>query len=157
MAQAMKIRLISICLTLMVLNSTTVIGVEKKKEIPPAKRKDIIRLIEVTGANMMAFQIVEQIKAMYHEKGSSIPDSFWENALADEDIVRLVSMLVPVYDRHFTHKEIKELIKFYSSPIGEKMLKATPQVIRDSIQVGNRWGMEMHKKIKVQLEEKGLK
>jgi hypothetical protein len=36
-----------------------------------------------------------------------------------------------IYDKHFTHKDIKQLIKFYKSPIGQKMLDKTPELTKD--------------------------
>jgi uncharacterized protein len=39
----------------------------------------------------------------------------------------LADMLLPAYDG-FSNSEIKELIKFYESPMGKKMLKNTPKI-----------------------------
>jgi hypothetical protein len=36
-----------------------------------------------------------------------------------------------IYDKHFTNKDIKQLIKFYKSPIGQKMLDKTPELTKD--------------------------
>lgn len=34
--------------------------------------------------------------------------------------------MVALYDEHFTHEEIKDMIAFYGSPTGQKMLEKTP-------------------------------
>ncbi|MDR1585656.1 MAG: DUF2059 domain-containing protein [Prevotellaceae bacterium] len=33
-----------------------------------------------------------------------------------------------IYDKFFTHEDIKDLIKFYESPTGKKMLEKTPEI-----------------------------
>ena len=40
----------------------------------------------------------------------------------------------PLYDIYFTVDELKDLIIFYKSPIGEKWVKVEPQLIQESIQ-----------------------
>jgi hypothetical protein len=39
--------------------------------------------------------------------------------------------MIKIYDKHFTHDEIKELITFYESPVGKKMLEKTPEITKD--------------------------
>ncbi len=40
--------------------------------------------------------------------------------------------LYETYDKHYSVSEIKELIVFYKSPIGQKVLKAMPLILSDS-------------------------
>jgi uncharacterized protein len=39
--------------------------------------------------------------------------------------------LVQIYDKYFTQQEIKDLIGFYESPTGQKMLNITPEITKD--------------------------
>ena len=39
--------------------------------------------------------------------------------------------MVLIYDRHFTHQEVKDLIQFYESKTGKKMLEKTPEIMKD--------------------------
>ncbi len=41
------------------------------------------------------------------------------------------SLKYVVYQRYFTEKELEELVKFYESPIGEKLIWVTPQLMED--------------------------
>lgn len=36
-----------------------------------------------------------------------------------------------IYDKYFTHKEIKDMIKFYKSSTGQKMIEKTPEISKD--------------------------
>ena len=39
--------------------------------------------------------------------------------------------MISIYDRHFSGEEIKDLIKFFESPTGKKMLEKTPEITKD--------------------------
>lgn len=42
--------------------------------------------------------------------------------------------MVPVYQKHFTKGDIDNLVAFYSSPTGEKILREMPSVMADAMQ-----------------------
>lgn len=39
--------------------------------------------------------------------------------------------MVQIYDKHFTQAEIKDLVAFYESPTGKKMIEKTPEITND--------------------------
>jgi len=39
--------------------------------------------------------------------------------------------MVNIYDKHFTHEEIKDLVQFYESPTGKKLLEKNPEITKD--------------------------
>jgi hypothetical protein len=41
--------------------------------------------------------------------------------------------MVSIYDKSFTHAEIKDMIKFYESPTGKKMIEKTPELTTDVV------------------------
>ncbi len=41
--------------------------------------------------------------------------------------------MVNIYDKHFTHEEIKDLVQFYESPTGKKLLEKNPEITKDLI------------------------
>jgi hypothetical protein len=50
--------------------------------------------------------------------------------------IRLVNEdMVQIYDKHFTQQEIKDLINFYESPTGKKMLAKTPEISSDLMNI----------------------
>lgn len=48
----------------------------------------------------------------------------------------LINAIIPIYQRHLTKADIEEMIRFYSSPVGQKLLKEQPQIIQESMQAG---------------------
>jgi hypothetical protein len=56
----------------------------------------------------------------------------------------------PAFSKHFTVAEIKELIAFYESPIGQKFISTTPTVMQET-------GTIMNEKYAPQLQKIGIK
>ena len=40
-----------------------------------------------------------------------------------------MNLLVPIYDKHWTDEDVKGLILFYETPLGQKMITVLPQVM----------------------------
>ena len=56
------------------------------------------------------------------------------------DLDGFVKMMIPIYNKYFTHNEIRELIRFYESSIGKKLLEVTSGINQDSYTAGEQWG-----------------
>jgi len=56
------------------------------------------------------------------------------------------NVYAPLYLKHFTVKEIKDIITFYKSPTGKKFLKKSPRLIQDASKtVNNKYGKQLNK------------
>ena len=55
----------------------------------------------------------------------------------------LDSSAVPIYDKHFSDDEIRGLIKFYETPLGQKAVSALPQVSNELREEGKTWGEQV--------------
>lgn len=129
-----------------------------------AKTEDIKRLMEMTGAKNIATQfasaITQQMFMMLRAGNPEIPDRAFE-VMANELMAffsekmsapgGLLDLTIPVYDKHFTHKEIKELLAFYESPIGKKVIQTLPQVTSESMAIGQRWGESLGPEIETRI------
>jgi hypothetical protein len=67
----------------------------------------------------------------------------------------LVNLIIPIYDRNFTDEEVKQLIIFYSSPVGKKILEKMPPIMQECMQVGKNWGADLYEKVAARLKQKG--
>ena len=73
--------------------------------------------------------------------------------VVDESIERMY----PIYAKHFTAAEIRQLTAFYKTPVGAKTLSTMPQVINESMQAGvtifqPRLNALMEKTVKTQID-----
>ena len=60
--------------------------------------------------------------------------TFSDPALMDE----IAAEFVPLYARHFTAAEIRQLAAFYKTPIGMKMIAVMPQIAGESMQISQK-------------------
>lgn len=54
----------------------------------------------------------------------------------DVPLDEMVNAIIPIYQRHLTKADIDELIRFYSSPVGQKLLREQPQILQEGMQAG---------------------
>ncbi len=52
----------------------------------------------------------------------------------------MLDLAIPVYDKYLSDADIKGLIEFYSTPLGQKMIKALPNIMTESGEKGRQWG-----------------
>lgn len=100
---------------------------EAEAEGLTAEKKELItRLIEANGAresmNQTFAQIIDSVPADAKAK-------YQKMFKVDE----IISRLLPVYARHYTTQELKEIIIFYKSPVGQKHIQTTPDVMKETM------------------------
>jgi len=49
---------------------------------------------------------------------------------------KMTTALAKAYSQYFTAQELTELVKFYKTPLGQKLIKATPQLSAQSEAIG---------------------
>jgi len=122
-------------------------------KIDPAKEADIRRLLDVTGAAGLATQMMDQMEhgirplmtsslppGEYREK---LVELFFEKFKSKIDSNQLIALIIPIYDKYYTHAEIKSLIEFYESPVGKKVATSMPKVLAESQAAGGQWGQQI--------------
>lgn len=69
----------------------------------------------------------------------------------------LMQAVLPVYQQHFTHEEIREMTRFYASPAGQKLLSEMPVITLESIKAAapilQRWGITEAAEMKASADE----
>ena len=55
----------------------------------------------------------------------------------------LYSVLYPVYEKHFDIFELNKLVTFYESPLGQKLVRVSPQLLTESLSLGREWGLSL--------------
>ena len=117
------------------------------KPIDPVKDSDIRSLMELIGAHDLVQDAVNNSSEQYREKllatvpnndkGQVFVTSFIESYQKKFDVDQLTEQLVVIYDKHYTDDEIKTLLQFYGSPVGQKVAAEMPKITRE-IQAASR-------------------
>lgn len=45
--------------------------------------------------------------------------------------------------KKISHEELKQLLDFYQTPLGQKLAKLSKESYKESIEIGEKWGMEL--------------
>jgi hypothetical protein len=66
-----------------------------------------------------------------------------------------IGRLVPVYQHHFTADELDGLLKFYRSPLGQKVINEMPTTMAEANQAGQQWSHERSAQMISELKQMG--
>jgi hypothetical protein len=109
--------------------------------IDPAKEADIRSLMELVGsrdlvqdgANTAIEQSREKLLATVpnNEQGQAFVNAFAASYEKKFDVDQVTDQLVAVYDKHYTDDEIRGLLQFYGSPLGQKVAAEMPKINRE--------------------------
>ncbi len=121
------------------------------------KREDIEKLLRVTGSAQMGIQVMNQMIESMKTAMPQVPAEFWSEFQKEVDPDELTQLVVPVYDRYLTHDDVKQLIAFYETPAGKKLVSVQPSIVKDSMRAGETWGQQVARRVLSRLEEKGYK
>lgn len=87
-------------------------------------------------------QVADQLKKEYAPKSAEI-----ENEVAK------------VYAQHFTEAELKEILAFYKSPVGRKMIAEEPKAIEQSLKAAQEWAAKFSdvvlERFRTEMKKKG--
>jgi len=118
------------------------VPVQAASSIDAAKAADIRSLMELVGAhdlvqdgaNSAIEQSREKLIAMLpnNEKGQAFVNDFAASYQKKFDVDQITEQLVVIYDKHFTDEEIKGLLQFYGSPLGQKVAVEMPKIGRET-------------------------
>jgi hypothetical protein len=115
---------------------------QANSSIDPAKEADIRSLMELVGAhdlvqdgeNTAIEQSREKLLATLpnNDKGQAFVNAFAASYQKKFDVGQVTEQLVAIYDKHYTDDEIKGLLQFYGSPLGQKVAMEMPKISRET-------------------------
>ncbi|MBN1231904.1 MAG: DUF2059 domain-containing protein [Candidatus Coatesbacteria bacterium] len=144
----MKFRII--ILLLLVSFSLKVFAEESSED----KTKDIRLLLELTGAEENSKQAIQNLINIMKKTAPAISDEYWKNFMKNLKTDVMINLLVPVYDKYFTHEDIKGMIEFYKTPLGKKIVSVQPSLTKDAMEIGQKWGIQISQQIMKDIQEK---
>ncbi len=120
-----------------------------------AKRAEIRRLIELTGAANVSADTLRQIIAPLKAGFPQVPQEFWDTFEKEVRSDELIDLVIPIYDKYYTRDEIHDLTSFYQSPVGQKTIKVLPKLSAEAIDAGQEWGRMVADRAMRKLKDKG--
>ena len=103
-----------------------------------AFKADVLKVIQQSGAaapmQLAKEQVMENIPLA---KRADFSKEF------DATLPALYEEIAKIYMETYTHAEVKEMIKFYDSPVGKKIASSLGEITKKSTIVGQEWGMKL--------------
>ncbi|NLF40097.1 DUF2059 domain-containing protein [bacterium] len=112
----------AVCIGSLALSGADINVAEAARE----KRALVHELLRITSTKEQAQQIF----------ATMIRDMPKESQVAMSEILNvdeMVAQVVPVYEKHYSSEELRGIIAFYNTPIGQRMLAVQPLIIQDSM------------------------
>jgi hypothetical protein len=133
----------------------------------PSLRADIIKLMELTGsaelgkemASMVADAALESFKSMHPELPTraylvahDVLQSEYGRGFSDPE--GFLATVIPIYEKHFNHDEIRTLIAFYDSEVGRKNVALIPTLVQEYEELGKQWAVDMTPAVQQALKDR---
>lgn len=118
----------------------------------------IRQVIAATRAADQAVLAMETALPAQRASNPRIPAVFWDRFAARVRSRRseFVELLVPIYDQRFSSTELRDLLAFYRSPLGQRLLEVQPDLTRDAMLAGQQWGMRLGAEVGQELAAEGI-
>ena len=124
---------------------------EAPAKIDPSKEADIRQLMDVTERRISVSRLWMPGSRSFAQCRRSQPDNPRAKQFADAFALRfqkhfdprsLTETVIPIYDKHLSSEDFKELLAYYQSPFGQRMLEVLPEVAHESQQAGFKLGQQ---------------
>ncbi|MEL0641064.1 DUF2059 domain-containing protein [Pseudoalteromonas aliena] len=112
------------------------------------KQQEIDELISVMNLDSMVDSMYDQVEGMIKGMSGKMDVKPSEQAIFDKyygdmttvlktemSWAKMQPMMVNVYDKHFSEQEIADMLAFYKTDTGQKILKKMPVVMQESMQM----------------------
>lgn len=119
-------------------------------KIDPAKVADIRQLMDLAGVKAIMTQMMastgDNMKPLLvnalpaGEYRDKLVDLFLVKFKTKADLQELLDSIVLLYDKYFSAEEVKALIQYYQTPLGQKTVQVMPKLLAEAQETGRKWG-----------------
>ena len=98
--------------------------------------KQVAKMLEMTHTMDAMKQIFPQMTAMLKQQLPQAPDEFWKELDASMNGMydKMIKAVIPVYKKYLTLDDLKEIIKFYETPVGKKLSEMNPKATAEILE-----------------------
>lgn len=81
-------------------------------------------------------------------------DSVMAEALGPAAIKEMLEATIPVYQRHLTKSDLQAMMAFYSSAVGQKVLREQPAMVQESMQAAEGIQQRIARNVFMKIDER---
>ena len=109
---------------------------EMEKALPQMMRAQVTAVINAdpTASDEKKKDALAKVEQVLPGAADAVNRMFRDPALIDE----MMAEIGPLYARHYSVAELKQLSAFYRTPLGQKMLALSPRLAAESMAIGQK-------------------
>lgn len=121
------------------------------------KRVGIRRMLELENMDSLILVGIQQGMDEESSSDPEFPPAFTQGVgdRMRRDIGELVERLVPIYDSLYTADEVRQLVAFYESPLGRRLVETQPRIAEAMMPIAEQWGMEVAAQVMLEMARSG--
>jgi uncharacterized protein len=117
--------------------------------------QQVLQLFEAMHMSQVFSQMNSQMATAMAQAVPCVPASYWQGFIDAGSTGQILNRMVPVYQNHFTAGDVDGLLKFYRSPLGQKMTAEMPLAVAEGAKIGQQWGRERGQQMIHNLQQRG--
>ena len=121
---------------------------------PPSTAK-VQQLIEMMGVPTQFTDMNNQMASMMSMQFPCVDASYWQTYINSDGEQQLVQAMIPAYQHHFSAEDVDGLIKFYKTPLGQKLVSQMPATMTEAAQAVQQWGRQRTTQMFDELQKAG--
>ena len=100
---------------------------------------------QADAVELVKLQTKGQFEVMVEPYLQMIPEEKRAGFMTDVKaaLPSLYERIAKIYMETYSHEEIRQIMDFYNSPIGKKMVEMNPVITQQSMMAAQSWGMEL--------------
>ena len=139
----------------MVAGAVLALGAVGQAMAAQASEKQVRQLFQVMHMERMFDQMNSQMAGVMGQAVPCVPASYWQGFIDASGSQQLLGRMVPIYQHHFSAADVAGLLKFYKSPLGQKVITQMPVTMAEGMKIGQEWGRERGQAMIRQLQQNG--
>jgi hypothetical protein len=113
-------------------------------------KSKINRLFEITKtAENFEEQTTKSMNLLRNSNDLNLPNEFFDEVIIEfrKEMPKYLKKVAIIYASHYNESEITELIQFYSTPLGKKLLSKSSSVMEETQKFGYDFGREIGERV----------
>jgi len=107
-----------------------------------ASKESVKSLILKTDGVTISDQIIDKFYTRMKKQFPDAPDSYWNDLSKEFNTNYILDLFIPIYQKHLSEKDIKNISLFYDTETGKKLIKYYPIIMQEFSTVSQKKARE---------------
>jgi hypothetical protein len=118
------------------------------------KEQKIRELLSIMGENERYVQMQKSMIDAICKSNPRVKKETLTEMASQINPKEIVELVIPIYEKYYSVEDIDQIIAFYKSPTGQKILQVIPKLMQETMEVVIKWSQEKTQEILKKMEVK---